>query len=65
MQNMPAQHGLSVPQAGVAQQAPGMAHTVPLYVGVEDLPGFNLHQRLKGPGVQSVGLLTDVASKYK
>lgn len=50
-QNMPAQHGLSVSQAN-AQQAPGTALTVPLYVGVGDLPGFNLHQRLKGPGVQ-------------
>lgn len=46
--NMPSQHGLSMAQADAAQQP----HTVPLYVGVEAAPSFNLHQRLKGPGVQ-------------
>lgn len=57
--DMPAQHVLPVPQAGAAQQAPGMAQTVPLYVGLEDLPGFNLHQRLKGLGMRSIRCLLD------
>lgn len=46
------QHGRSMPQAGAAQRPPDVAHTVSLYVGVEAAPGFNLHQRLKGPGGQ-------------
>ena len=47
-----AQHSHSMPQASPAQQPPDMAHTVSLYVGVEAALGFNLHQRLKGPGVR-------------
>ena len=48
-QNMPAQHEQFLPQAGPAQQPPEM--TVSLYVGVEAVPSFNLHQRLRGLGM--------------
>ena len=50
--NMSAQHGHSMPQADAAQPPPDLARTVSLYVGVEAAPSFDLHQRLKGPGVQ-------------
>lgn len=50
--NMSVQHGHSMPQADAAQLPPDLARTVSLYVGVEAAPSFNLHQRLKGPGVQ-------------
>lgn len=49
-QGMPTQHGQFASQGAAAQQAPEMAQTVPLYVGVDAPPHFNLHQRLRGPG---------------
>ncbi len=54
--SMPSQPGQILPQTG--QQIPEMAQTVPLYVGVEAPPHFNLHQRLRGPG----RILTSLAS---
>ena len=56
-QGTPAQHGHFAPQAAAAQQPPQAAQTVPLYVGVEAAPSFNLHQRLRGPGAL-VALIT-------
>lgn len=47
-QDYPAQHGAFA--ASAVQQSPQVAQTVPLYVGVEAAPAFNLHPRLRGPG---------------
>ena len=55
--SMPMQPGQFVPQGGPAAPMQQMAQTVPLYVGVEGLPDFDLHQRLRGPG-GLYGLLT-------
>ncbi len=49
-QAMPALHGQFAHQTGSVQQAPELAQTVALYVGVDAPPHFNLHQRLRGPG---------------
>ena len=49
--SMPTQPGQFVPQSGAPPPMQQMAQTVPLYVGVESLPDFDLHSRLRGPGV--------------
>lgn len=47
----PTHHGQFGPHTGSAPQTAEVAQSVPLYVGVEAPQHFNLHQRLRGPGI--------------